>query len=496
VERLEERALLNAGDFDPTFGTSGIATHQFTGPGNNQAEAAVVQTDGKLVVVGDVNVVNPSGPAGVNMARFNADGSLDATFGIGGRVITGSVGLVVTTAAIQADGKILVAGQHGGDFGLVRYNPDGTLDATFGAGGLVTTDFAGTLDQAFAVAVQADGRIVVAGRAEDSTTASDFGLVRYNEDGSLDTSFGASGKVITDFGQNIESATSIVIQADGKILAAGYTSVVFGNSDFALARYNVNGSLDTSFGSGGLVRTDFGNIDDGKRVVVESSGKIVFAGTSYISDSPIGVAALARYNADGSLDTTFGTGGLVTSTFLGSGGVTPEVTGLALQADGNILVGGTAADERGFAVARFSALDGSLDSTFGTAGIASAAFGGFAGARDLVRQGSNIVQVGWANQVGTGVDFAVARFLPTGMLDAGFSADGTAVVDFGDLNNSAGNVVLIQPDAKLLLVATVSLPMSVDDHFGLVRFNADGTLDGTFGVGGEVTTALRRQSSG
>ncbi|MCI0529632.1 MAG: hypothetical protein L0Y56_19490, partial [Nitrospira sp.] len=193
-----------------------------------------------------------------------APGDLDPTFGTGGKAITDFGGSDQASAiALQANGKIVVAGSSEIDgfldFALARYNTDGSLDTSFGTAGKVTTDFGGSNGGAFAVALQQDGRIVAAGRTFIFFgLTSDFALARYNTDGSLDTSFGTAGKVTTDFGGNNDGVFAVALQADGKIVAVGSSQIGIMNSDFALARYNPDGSLDSSFGSGGMVTTDFG----------------------------------------------------------------------------------------------------------------------------------------------------------------------------------------------------------------------------------------------
>jgi len=179
-----------------------------------------------------------------------APGGLDAGFGNGGLVVTSFGGTDVASAVvIQPDGKLVVAGRTiiagNTTFALARYNPNGSLDPAFGAGGLVTTDF-GSTDQAFAIALQGDGKIVTAGRR-----GSDVIVARHNADGSLDSLFGSNGRVITNFGAT-EQALALVVQPDGKIVVAGRTNND-GNFDFALARYEASGPLDLTFGAAGLV---------------------------------------------------------------------------------------------------------------------------------------------------------------------------------------------------------------------------------------------------
>src|SRR5439155_1647217 len=248
---------------------------------------------------------------------------LDPAFGSEGRVLANFGGRDGARAlALQANGKIVVAGFTSSDFGtlrrfaLARYNADGTLDPSFGGGGRVLTNFAGR-DEASALALQSDGKIVVAGFS-GAGGRQDFAVARYNPDGSLDPSFGSGGRVLTDFGGDDEAA-ALALQSDGKIVVTGFSFSDAGGSDIALARYNPDGTLDASFGSGGRVLTDFGLASG---LVLQSDGRIVVAGGG----------SLARYTPDGSLDPSFGAGGRVLTDF--------DAFALALQADGKIVVAG------------------------------------------------------------------------------------------------------------------------------------------------------------
>jgi uncharacterized delta-60 repeat protein len=221
------------------------------------------------------------------LARYNTDGTLDTNFGTGGKVITaiGSSTDVAESVAIQSDGKIVAAGfsnnGSNNDFALVRYNTNGTLDTTFDSDGKVTTAIGSANDVAYSVAIQSDGKIVAAGYSRSGGSNDDFALVRYNTDGSLDTSFDSDGKVTTAIGGSNDYAESVTIQSDGKIVAAGH-SYMSSNYDFTLARYNTDGTLDTSFGTNGKVATAIGGSDDvAYSVAIQSDGKIVAAGYSY-----------------------------------------------------------------------------------------------------------------------------------------------------------------------------------------------------------------------
>ena len=290
-----------------------------------------------------------------------ADGGIDTTFGTGGRVTTdfGPYDDEANAVAIQADDKIVAAGTTGGtdrDFALARYNTDGTLDTTFGTGGKVTTDFTdirGTIttwgrsdsDNANAVAIQSDGKIVAAGTAG----VTDFALARYNTDGTLDTTFGTGGRVTTYSSANtpISSAiaSAVAIQSDGKIVVAGYAynsdqQVNYNQYDFALARFNTDGTFDSTFGTGGIVVTAVGegtDYDYAYAVAIQTDGKIVAAGATGPRSNYGGTDdkfALVRYNTNGTLDTSFGTGGMVTTTNY------DKAYAVAIQSDGKIVAAG------------------------------------------------------------------------------------------------------------------------------------------------------------
>ena len=372
----------------------------------------------------------------------------------------------------------------------------GDLDTTFGTGGKVTTDFGGPAG-ASAVALQSDGKIVVAGNAgapgADPFRGLDFALARYNADGSLDTTFGTNGSVTTDFSGERDVITAVVILADGKILASGSASPVFGSSDFALARYNSDGTLDTSFGSGGKVTTDsLGMTNESLGMVMQSDGKMVLAGHSRNSSSGVNVFLVARYNTDGSLDTTFGGSGQVTTSFFNNDTAFDAV----VQSDGKIAVAGVAVGPTtggDFALARYNS-DGSLDSSFGSGGkVTTDFFGGYDEALSLrLQSNGNLVAAGYSSKDALGPafsatdDFAMVRYMPTGALDATFGTNGKVTTDFsGDTDRIVD--LEIQSDGKLDAVGLATSAATKRD-FALARYNEDGSLDSGFGTAGKVTT--------
>ena len=382
---------------------------------------------------------------------------LDAAFGAGGLVttdfFTGSD--YANAVALQLDGKIVVAGKTYSDsyhaFAVTRYNADGSLDNTFDGDGRVTTEFPGDVSYANDVAIQMDGKIVAAGWAKNSG----FVLLRYNPDGSLDSTFDGDGKAITSFGAMAEGY-ALALQPDGKIIVVGgYWDEE--NSDFALARYNPDGSLDGAFGGGGKVTTDFyGYRDYACSVVVQPDGKIIAAGST---NQP--GFALARYQPDGALDSTFGSSGLVTLHNGDSG------CSLALQPDGKImLLGGW---ETGSILARYNP-DGSLDSTFAQNGVLEVKFPDrYFFAPALVRLPDNTFFIAGSIRAGGAqfTNFALAYYTSDGSLDSVFGQNGLQNADF-DVSAARGMDALVQPDGAVLVMGYASNDLGND--FALVRF--------------------------
>jgi len=356
----------------------------------------------------------------------------------------------------------------------------GSLDTTFGNGGIVTTAFE-TISNPNVVAIQPDGKIVVAGY-DLYTPGGVIAIARYNTDGSLDNSFGGDGKVITII-SGYDFANAVAIQADGKIVVTGAT----GGSgwDILVARYNSDGSLDTSFHGNGIVMTDTRSgtriyEDIGYGVAIQTDGKIVISGSSFYLDpdtldSSDGNSVVARYNSDGSLDASFGRGGIVST---GTGN--PFGFGMALQPDGKIVVVGNSFEADGMEVVRYNA-NGSLDTPFGNNGKAvSPASGGY-GLNVALQADGKIVVVGSISH-----SFMIVRFSDSGSPDTSFGIGGVVTTAFGQQSGSSS--IAIHPTGKIVAAG------SSDDEFALACYNPDGSLDTSFGGDGKVMTAIGNRS--
>ena len=378
---------------------------------------------------------------------------LDGAFGSGG-IVTTSFGdqSGLNSAALQADGKIVAGGYavSGGQFNwaLVRYNQDGSIDTGFGSGGKVIQDF-GYNNLISGVGIQTDGKIVAAGTY--GSIATQWTDARYNSDGTLDTSFGINGiAYITGFPHTGPlNLLSMTIQTDGKILTVGYNSGPGLDNNITVVRQNTDGSLDSSFGSGGIVQTKYpGSLNDNTRTIaVQPDGKILVAGDYAYGGA--GQPILVRFNADGSLDNSFGNGGFVVESI----GTFSGTSTVALQSDGKILVtGGDWAvtfpnPPLETYIIRYNS-DGTRDATFGVNGLVVNPFNsGFDQGQSLVIDPSGKVFLGGLLGTQANPNFMVARFNTDGSLDTAFGSGGTIVTNTGA---SSGLTKILLSGSKLL----------------------------------------------
>ena len=339
------------GDMDTTFGSGSGMVRTAIGTGDDRATAIALQPDGKIVVAGYCS----NGNNDFCLARYHPNGALDSSFDSDGTVIT-SIGPFTDNAyaiALQPDGKIVVAGacSNGSDwdFCVARYHSNGALDSSFNSTGTVITSIGSSDDIAQAIALQPDGKIIVAGYC-GSGSNKDFCLARYHTNGALDFSFDSDGMVITPIGSSNDFAQAIALQPDGKIVVAGHCWNG-SNWDFCLARYHSNGTLDSSFDSDGKVTTPIGSSnDEAYAIALQPDGKIVVSGAC--KNGSDWDFCLARYHPNGALDFSFDSDGKVTTPI---GSFIDEVHAIALQPDGKIVVAGycLGASNSEFCLARY-----------------------------------------------------------------------------------------------------------------------------------------------
>ena len=374
--------------------------------------------------------------------------------------------------AIQSDGKIVIAGYSKTDFAVVRYNTNGTLDPSFGKGGIVITTLKSGDDHTSALAIQPDGKIVVAGSTYNGK-ANDFAVIRYNENGTLDPSFGKGGISITSINEGDDNASGLAIQPDGKIVVAGSTNNG-SNFDFALIRYNPDGTLDPAFGTGGIVSIDIRQGDDQvSSIAIQADGKILLAGYSNTD------LALARFRPNGILDTDFGKGGkVITSIRDGE----DEASAVCLQPDGKIVVAGSSNNGLNFdfAVVRYN-INGTLDFSFGKRGMVITKIrDGDDKASSVAIQADGKIIAGGSSNNGSNFDFALIRYYPNGTLDPAFGEGGIVMTDIRNGDDRA-NAIAIQADGKIVAAGNSNNGSSND--FVIVRYQEGGTFDFDFGQG-------------
>lgn len=380
-------------------------------------------------------------------------GAVDESFQQGRAIVPVGAGDDYANAmALAADGKILVAGrsaENSGDFALVRLTRDGDLDASFGDGGKVTTALGSGSDVAYAVAVQEDGKIVVAGSSTRDGTGVDFALVRYLPDGRLDEDFGSGGKVFTSLSDDSDIAYALLIQADGKIVVAGESNQGASNTglDFALVRYHADGSLDESFGDGGRVLTPMSS-GNGRDVVYALASHEIGGEERIVAVGGEGDFAIARYTEDGELDETFGQDGKVTHVW---GSVIGAARAVQVLPDGKILVAGH--ETHDFALLRFTR-NGALDTTFGggTPVITPISEDNWDEAQALaVEADGKILLGGWVYEGSSSSgNFALVRYTEDGELDASFGDGGIVVTEVASkAKNDVANAMLLQTDDRV-----------------------------------------------
>jgi uncharacterized delta-60 repeat protein len=501
---------------DPTFSGDGVHTTHFGG--NELATDVALAADGKLMVAGSVE--------GRPLVRYRADGSLDPFFeGLADHLQDPS------GVAVQDDGAILVSGRIAQDFAVLRFTPGGVLDSTWSGDGFKISNFGGN-ERANAVAALDDGDVVAVGVTDYPPGLARFAIARFESDGDHDATFGGDGRRAVTHGGGDNAANAVAIQPDGKIVVAGFATELDGTRAFAVARFHPDGSRDRTFGYAGHRVTDLGGPnDEAFGVAVQPDGRILLVGTG----GPGADFALARYTADGFLDPTFSGDGKQLTAFGGTLAFPDFASDVALRPDGRIVVVGTAfAGARNLTTARYLP-DGSLDPAFGTGGVvhtlyssrawasgygvalqpdgkvvASGDSGGYFlavrhlpdGAPDNTFSGDGKTLIGPGGEArdvivqpdgkivligATGSDFLVARLTPAGAPDTTFSGDGHVTTDLAGSSDFAYGGVL-QADGKIVVAGRGGRSASDDTGVALARYKPGGSLDLGFGEAGMVVS--------
>lgn len=456
------------GKIDSTFGTNGN-TINFP-----WVDQFIVQSDDKILIAGG---------AGNNfgLARFKSNGKVDSTFGNNGKA-TGTTDPDASEGcngiALQQDGKIVVSssGTDNQHFILARYTSDGHLDQSFGTNGIVKTIW-GNWIQYPKLSVQSDGKIIAGGQGYISGQTRDFVLIRYNSNGSLDNTFGAFGKVNTSFSRPIATLTSLVVLSDGKILTAGFTdSTGILHEKYAVAKYNSDGSLDNSFGTGGKLEPFLSNYyQDGtlSSVIVQLDGRIVLAGGYYDPNLAfVGYACLIRLNSNGTFDNSFGNNGLLLENFdTAFFGPSNSFLGIVMQTDNKLIAVGQLHynfnDSTNWAISRYKS-NGVIDTTFGLNGrIVFYLAGGWPNSVSLQSSGKILVN-----------DLVMHRFLNDTFLGA---------FDLYESNNT----ILIYPN-PIQTQVTLKYMLKQDEQISIELFDVLGKLVQQF-ITNETRTAGKHE---
>jgi uncharacterized delta-60 repeat protein len=464
-------------DLDSSFATGGKLLS--TIGAQSSLYSVVIQPDGKIIAVGQAT--NAAAQTVFATVRYLPDGRFDTSFGSRNKgIVTEPMqsAAMATDVALQSDGKIVVVGEalvNSGEFIVVRYLPDGKLDASFANTGkvIIPVTTTGKTTHVNAVAIQSDGKIVVVGSSDNSNTNLDVTLVRYQSNGSLDAGFGNGGKMITSISAGIDRASDVVIQADGKIVVGGSSSN--GNyDDFALLRYNSDGKLDNGFGNNGIVTLPAGkNGGQLYALAIQNDGRIIAAGMSHNGTNQN--FAVIRLQSNGTLDNSFGGGNTPGKVVVDFGAVDSSVYSLAIESNGNLLLGGYGDKSPGaslFALAQLSP-DGILDTTFGNNGkiLTDLSPPNLETINRLVIQSDGKIIAAGTSRSNTDSQFALVRYMgsPPAKPElevrqaAGVSLPNNSSFDFGITSQSIDTtkqfVVTNQGNAPL----TLAMPLRVNN---------------------------------
>ena len=505
---------------DTTFGNNGKVITGF-GASNNKATTVAVQPDGKIIVGGNsYSAKSKSFTEGdsdnFTLIRYNSNGTLDNTFGIEGKVITDYYQLFpnqnfdgrIISLKLQNDGKIVVIGVlsglnlAGGHTILSRYNSDGSLDVGFGANGIVFIDYFNINSNQNTLFIQPDGKIIVSDISLifiNPIYFSDFRTHRYNGDGSVDDTFGTDGSTITSFGNGYSSTNCTALQPDGKIIVVGGFTTTNGILKIAIARYSPSGVLDTSFDTDGKVLTSLeaGTQSVAYHVSVQTDGKILVAGNTYTTAIESTSLFIAKYNSNGSLDTSFDADGFATNNY--SASYLEQIRSILEQPDGKIVTTyfinyDDNVNFTDYVTRRFNS-DATNDASFGTNGkVTTAVANGYNLANAVTLQpDGKIVVAGYSYEIpNVKTELSMVRYTSNGSLDPSFSNDGMLTSGVESSNDDL-SILLVQPDDKLIAVGTKKNYATNGTGYVdiiLSKYNADGSLDAAFGSEGKVTSTF------
>jgi uncharacterized delta-60 repeat protein len=489
MQTLLTHRLAN-GTIDLAYGEQGYSVPVFI-----RQPKAVMQPDGKIVVGGTAQTSNKKDFA---LARFNTDGTPDNNFSGDGYVTIdfSSTDDSFFGLALQADGKIVAVGSNYDNvrdrIAMARFNPDGTLDNSFSGDGKQVTNLIGGAGAA-AVAIQPDGKIVIAGYFNKAGVYS-MAIARYLPDGAIDVAFADNGFRFITSGWN-SNAKAIAIQNDGKIVAAGFTLNELNIMKFMLARLNSDGSLDPGFSEDGIQISNFSNEDALiNALALQNDGKLVVAGaalTSAHQDFIVG-----RYNADGSLDNSFsGDGIAIAGVNDNQSSAGASASSLVIQPSGKIMIAGTYLYSMAYAVATYHS-NGTLDNNFGTSGIMKDLkhSGRTSFNASAVQQDGKIITAGVTQTSPEKLDFVVIRHNKDGSYDNSFSEDGKVMANFG-LGGATAKAIAIQPDSKIVVAGEFWNGSNGSFSMALIRLNLDGSFDHSFSGDGHVLTQVREYNS-
>ncbi len=468
----------NSGDLFTGFGTNGKVNTNI-GQADFIVKSQAIQSDGKIVMVGNVDNISTSD---CFILRLNSDGSLDTSFNNDGKIIFSEM-QSTAKVVIQNDGKIVIGGTLNLDVVLMRYNANGTLDTSFGTNGVVSNSSDGTSSRSLQdFAIQTDGKILVL--SDFNSGSQDYRVLRYNANGTSDTAFGNNGSLTTDIG-NVEFSKQILLQSDGKFIVGGTTFVSMSSStSIFLARYNTNGTFDTTFNTNGKKVFSYTGLNEFYNVDVQTDGKLVFVFSSYESSVP--KLNVVKINSNSTLDTSFGTNGIAKISAPNNFGNGSKR--FKIQNDGKLFILSATyqmvnnSSNNNLLLVRLNA-NATFDTTFNSSGFQEFSFfaNGDVGG-DFSFIGNQILVSGNTEESLVLNKIGLAKFNSTGSLDLSFDGDGKALYFFPYTAYDESNCSAIQADGKIIIAGMSHV--NQNSILSACRYNPDGSIDTSFAENG------------